>query len=92
MTKITAVAPGGDCPRWRAFLERVFDGDHEHISFMRRIVGSGLTGSTRGHALFFFYATGANAAGGPPPRGATRAVCAGAGRDGRADLAGRARR
>ena len=53
MTKITAVAPGGDCPRWRAFLERVFAGDHEYIAFMRRIVGYGLTGSIREHALFF---------------------------------------
>ena len=63
MTKITAVAPGGDCPRWSAFLERVFDGDHEHIAFMRRIVGYGLTGSIREHALFFFYGTGANGKG-----------------------------
>ena len=63
MTKITAVAPGGDCPRWRAFLEQVFDGDHEHIAFMRRIVGYGLTGSIREHALFFFYGTGANGKG-----------------------------
>ena len=63
MTKITAVAPGGDCPRWRAFLERVFAGDHEYIAFMRRIVGYGLTGSIREHALFFFYGTGANGKG-----------------------------
>ena len=63
MTKITAVAPGGDCPRWRAFLERVFDGDHEQIAFMRRIVGYDLTGSIREHALFFFYGTGANGKG-----------------------------
>jgi P4 family phage/plasmid primase-like protien len=60
ITKITAVAPGGDCPKWRAFLERITDGDRNLEAYLQRIAGYALTGSTREHALFFFYGLGAN--------------------------------
>ena len=63
MTKITAVAPGGDCPLWLAFLIRVTDGDLELIAFLQRMAGYCLTGSTREHALFFAYGTGGNGKG-----------------------------
>jgi putative DNA primase/helicase len=59
-TKITAVAPGGDCPIFRAFLRRIAGDDEELELFIRRMLGYGLTGSTREHALFFLYGTGAN--------------------------------
>ncbi|MEE9249656.1 MAG: phage/plasmid primase, P4 family [Alphaproteobacteria bacterium] len=59
-TKVTAVSPGGDCPRWLEFLKRIADGDDELCDFLRRVVGYGLTGLTREHALFFAYGTGAN--------------------------------
>ena len=59
-TKITAVGPRGDCPRFRAFLERITGGDGELVSYLQRVLGYGLTGLIREHALFFGYGTGAN--------------------------------
>jgi putative DNA primase/helicase len=60
MTKITAVGPRGDCPRFLAFLDRITGGDAELVSYLRRTFGYALTGLTREHALFFGYGTGAN--------------------------------
>jgi len=60
ITKITAAGPGGDCPRWLRFLGRITGGNPELQSFLQRLVGYSLTGSTREHALFFLYGTGAN--------------------------------
>jgi putative DNA primase/helicase len=59
-TKITAVGPRGDCPRFIAFLNRITDGDCELVAYIQRMLGYGLTGLTREHALFFGYGTGAN--------------------------------
>jgi len=59
-TKITAVAPGDDCPTWKAFLQRVTGGNADLIAFLRRVCGYALTGVTREHALFFLFGTGAN--------------------------------
>lgn len=60
MTKITAVAPGGKCPRFLTFLDEVTGGDITLNDFLQRMMGYSLTGSTQEHALFFFYGTGAN--------------------------------
>jgi putative DNA primase/helicase len=60
LTKSTAVGPGGDCPRWLAFLDRVTGGDRELQAFLRRIAGYALTGDTGEHALFFGFGLGAN--------------------------------
>ena len=60
MTKIAAIAPGGDCPLWRSFLSRITDGNDEFQRFLQRMAGYALTGVTREHALFFLYGTGAN--------------------------------
>jgi putative DNA primase/helicase len=59
-TKITAVAPSGDCPLWLSFLQRVTGKNYELIAFLQRMCGYALTGVTREHALFFGYGTGAN--------------------------------
>jgi hypothetical protein len=59
-TKMTAVAPGGRCPQWHAFLKRVTGGDRELQAFLSRMVGYCLTADTREQALFFLYGTGAN--------------------------------
>jgi len=59
-TKITAAAPGGECPVWLSYLKRTFDGDTELIAFVQRMAGYSLTGSTQEHAVFFLYGTGAN--------------------------------
>ena len=37
MTKMTAVEPGGACPQWRKFLNRIFAGDAELIAFVQRV-------------------------------------------------------
>lgn len=63
LTKITAATPGGECPRWRAFLDEVTDGDVDLQGFLARVAGYGLTGSTAEHALFFCYGTGGNGKG-----------------------------
>ena len=60
ITKITAVGPLGDCPLFLAFLDRITGGDNELASYLQRLLGYGLTGLTREHALFFGYGTGAN--------------------------------
>jgi putative DNA primase/helicase len=60
ITKQTAVSPGGDCPKWLAFLAKVTKGDAELQSFLQRWCGYALTGSTREHAMGFGYGVGAN--------------------------------
>jgi putative DNA primase/helicase len=60
ITKLTAAGPGGDCPLWLEFLDRTTDGDPKLKSFLQRMVGYALTGSTREHALFFLHGSGAN--------------------------------
>lgn len=63
MTKMTAVAPGGDCPLWQAFLRKSLGGDIELISYIQRMLGYALTGDTREQALFFLYGPGGNGKG-----------------------------
>jgi putative DNA primase/helicase len=63
ITKMTAVAPNGDCRLWLVFLDRVFEGNKELVAFHKRILGYCLTGSIREHALFFLYGTGGNGKG-----------------------------
>jgi putative DNA primase/helicase len=58
--KMTAVAPEGDCPRWRSFLAEITNGNTELISYLQRLVGYCLTGSTIEHSLHFFFGSGAN--------------------------------
>lgn len=60
LTKATAVAPSGACPRWLQFIGEVTGGDHQLADYLQRVVGYCLTGDTTEHALFFFYGTGAN--------------------------------
>ncbi|MBT6220372.1 MAG: hypothetical protein HOI45_11670 [Rhodospirillaceae bacterium] len=59
-TKITAAAPGDPCPVWLQFINEVTGGDADLGAFLQRIAGYCLTGTTREHALFFLYGTGAN--------------------------------
>jgi putative DNA primase/helicase len=60
MTKIAAVAPGGQCPTWLAFLDRITCGDTALQGFLQRALGYCLTGSVGEHALFFGHGTGGN--------------------------------
>jgi putative DNA primase/helicase len=63
MTKITAVAPAGDCPTWKAFLREVTAGDKELQGYLQRIAGYCLTGVTLEQELYFLYGTGNNGKG-----------------------------
>ncbi len=62
---ITKIAPvsfdaGARCPRWEAFLDEIFEGNGELISFVRRAVGYSLTGDVSAQCFFFAYGTGMN--------------------------------
>lgn len=63
ITKMAAVAPGGQCPLWQKFLDRVTASDRELQAFIQRMAGYCLTGNIREHALFFAFGTGANGKG-----------------------------
>jgi putative DNA primase/helicase len=63
ITKSTAIAPGGNCPRWLNFLMEVTDGNTDLQEYLQRIAGYCLTGITSAHALFFLYGTGRNGKG-----------------------------
>ena len=61
MTKITAVGPRGDCPRFLAFLDRIAGGDTDLVAYLRRVFGYALTGARRpSWRSFFGYGNGAN--------------------------------
>jgi putative DNA primase/helicase len=63
MTKITAVSPGGKCPKWLKFLQRVTGSDIELQRYLQRVAGYCLTGVTTEQQLFFFYGSGNNGKG-----------------------------
>ena len=60
ITMSTSVGPGGECPLWHAFLDRVTDGDLTLQAYLQRAAGYFLTGLTTAHALFFLFGLGAN--------------------------------
>jgi putative DNA primase/helicase len=63
LTRMTAVAPDGDCPQWHAFLDRITNKDEALQQYLQRVSGYALTGLTRAHAMFFLWGTGANGKG-----------------------------
>jgi putative DNA primase/helicase len=62
ITKFSPVAvdPSAKCPRFKQFLQEVFDGDSELIRFVQKAAGYTLTGSTQEQCLFACYGTGSN--------------------------------
>jgi putative DNA primase/helicase len=48
------------CPRFRLFLDEVFNGDSALIEFVHKAIGYSLTGITTEQCLFLAYGTGAN--------------------------------
>lgn len=52
--------PQAQCPKWLAFLDRIFEGNVELMRFINAAIGYTLTGSVDEHCLFFLYGTGAN--------------------------------
>ena len=55
LLKVTAIAPEGECPLWRDFLNRATGGDVELQAYLQRAVGYVLTGDTSEHVIFFVY-------------------------------------
>jgi P4 family phage/plasmid primase-like protien len=62
-TKITAAAPKGGCPQFKAFLAVIMQGEEATISYLQRVLGYCLTGDVSEEVLFFFYGLGANGKG-----------------------------
>ncbi len=62
LTKLAPVefSRDAECPRWKAFLREVFDGNDELVEFIKRAAGYSLTGSTRERCLFFLHGSGCN--------------------------------
>ena len=62
ITKMSPVRfnPKAQCPTWKEFLDRILGGDEQLISYMQRVVGYWLTGSTREQCFFVHYGTGSN--------------------------------
>ncbi|MBI2945178.1 MAG: DNA primase [Candidatus Wallbacteria bacterium] len=62
LTKLAPVEYSSDarCPRWLAFLERIFNSNSRLIDFVQRAAGYALTGDTSEQVLFFFYGGGKN--------------------------------
>jgi putative DNA primase/helicase len=53
ITKICSVSPGGECPTFMAFMDRITNRSEDLLFFIRRMLGYCLTGITREQALFF---------------------------------------
>ena len=51
---------GAECLNFLGFLDTIFDGDQDLISFMQRIMGYCLTGDTSEQCIFFLYGKGGN--------------------------------
>lgn len=61
-TKSTAVVAdfGGACPEWKRFLAEVTGNDRELESYLQRLAGYSLTGSTEEQSLVFVHGPGGN--------------------------------
>jgi len=60
MTKVTTVAPGGDCPKWKEHLRKISADDEALVAYKKRRAGYMLTGVTSEHVLFFNHGGGRN--------------------------------
>jgi putative DNA primase/helicase len=52
--------PSAEAPRWTKFLTEVFPNNPELPSYVQRVVGYGITGSTEEHCLLVHYGKGRN--------------------------------
>jgi putative DNA primase/helicase len=62
ITKITPIVydPNAKAPVWGAFLDKIFAGNKDLISFIQRAVGYTLTGNTSEQCFFMCHGTGSN--------------------------------
>lgn len=63
LTKRTAVSPGGDCPKWREFLQQVTNDDDNMQAYLQRLAGYCLTGTFSEQMFAFLYGHGGNGKG-----------------------------
>ncbi|KAA0123438.1 DNA primase [Methylobacterium sp. P1-11] len=56
----TEFHPHAWCPKFKAFLEQVFDDDNDKIEYVRRAIGYTLTGSVEAQVMFILIGSGAN--------------------------------
>jgi P4 family phage/plasmid primase-like protien len=61
-TKITAAYPHGECPQFLKILTKA-QPNEEIRQYIQRVFGYGMTGSSRDHALSFWYGSGRNGKG-----------------------------
>lgn len=52
--------PTATCPKWLAFLDRIFNKNKNLIEFIQKALGYSLTGDTGEDCLFILYGTGQN--------------------------------
>ena len=55
--------PAATCPQWEAFLNASFEGNAELCSYIQRMVGYSISGSTKLQCLFFLFGGGSNGKG-----------------------------
>jgi putative DNA primase/helicase len=62
LTKIAGIGykPGADCPKWLAFLYKIFEGNENLVDYIQTALGYSLTGDTGEQCLFILYGIGAN--------------------------------
>jgi putative DNA primase/helicase len=62
ITKMAPVVwdPSAECPRFLAFLHRIFSGNAELLCYLQRQIGYALTGDTGEQKLFLWHGGGAN--------------------------------
>lgn len=58
ISRVTAVAPGGECPTWLAFLNQALQGDAGAIRLLQQWGGYSLSGDTSLEKLLFVYGPG----------------------------------
>lgn len=56
----TEFHPHAWCPKFKAFLGQVLNGDNEKIEYVRRAIGYTLTGSVEAQVMFILIGSGAN--------------------------------
>ncbi|MFN3213746.1 MAG: phage/plasmid primase, P4 family [Henriciella sp.] len=59
-TSVDPAATGEPPTQWIKFLKTIFADNDAEIDFIQRLLGYGLTGSTKEHRLFIAYGTGRN--------------------------------
>ena len=59
----TRYTPGAQAPRWKQFLEEIFNGDESIIRFLQRWLGYSMTGEVKAHSIVFHEGRGRNGKG-----------------------------